>query len=48
MQNQSGGDRVALGIVPSSTLPPHTSLDLGPRQYLFEDNSVLQMFYQAH
>ena len=48
MQNQSGGARVALGIIPSPAFPPHTSLDLGPRQYLVEDKSVLLMFYQAH
>ena len=39
----SGGDSVALGIVPSSP----TFWDLGPRQYLFGDNSALKTFNQT-
>ena len=38
MQNQSGGDSVALGI--ASLFP--TSWDLGPRQYLSGDNSAIK------
>ena len=43
MYNHSGGDNVALGTV---SLSP-TSWDLGPRQYLFEDTSALNMFNQS-
>ena len=37
----SGGDSVALGII---SLSSPTSWDLGPRQYLFGDNSALGKF----
>ena len=40
MYNHSDGDSVTL-LIRYSSLSSHTSLHLGPRQYLLKDNSVL-------